>query len=135
MPKMVMPLDKDETSLEAMKKWMAELGRKPNTRSSRQKAAKSPSNNITIRKPMREDYNNVPIDKYVPGRPLHQWCELRGVSRVMKRLHDWYMRSSLVKINAISVAIPPLAFMGGNSKIIVDFEDIWLMFRLRKLDI
>ena len=70
MPKMVMPLGKDETSPGTMKKWMAGLARKPDTRSSRQKAAKFASNKITIRKPTREDYNNVPIDKYVPGRPL-----------------------------------------------------------------
>jgi len=45
------------------------------------------------------------------------------------------MRASSVEINAFSAAVPPLAFMGGNSKIIVDFEDIWLMFRLGKLDV
>ena len=84
---------------------------------------------------MREDYNNVPTDKYVLGRPLLQWCELRGVSRAMKRLHDWYMRASLVEINAFSAAVPPPTFIGDNSKIIVDFEDIWLMFCLEKLDI
>ena len=53
----------------------------------------------------------------------------------MKRLHDWNMRASSVEINAFSAAVPPLAFMGGNSKIIVDFEDIWLMFDLSKLDV
>jgi len=135
MPKMVMPLGKDKTSPRPMKKWMTRLARKPDTRSSRQKAAKSTSNKITIRNPMREDYNNVPTNKYVLGRPLLQWCELRGVSRAMKRLHDWYMGASSVEINAFSVAVPPLAFMGGNRKIIVDFEDIWLMFCLGKLNI
>ena len=53
----------------------------------------------------------------------------------MNRLHDWYMRASSVEINAFSAAVPPLAFMGGNSKIIVDIEDIWLMFRLHKLNV
>ena len=41
--KMVTPLGKDKTSPGAMKKWMADLARKPNTCSSCQKAAKSPS--------------------------------------------------------------------------------------------
>ena len=58
-----------------------------------------------------------------------------GVSRAMKRLHDWYMRASLVGINAFSMVVPPLTFMGGPSKVMVDFEDIWLMFRLGKLDV
>jgi hypothetical protein len=53
----------------------------------------------------------------------------------MKRLHNWYMRASSVEINAFSVAVPPLTFMGGACKIPIDFEDIWLMFRLGKLEL
>jgi hypothetical protein len=117
-----------------MKKWMARLTRRPVTRGS-EKANKSASDKITIRKPMREDYDNIPTDKYVPGRPLLPWCELRCVSRAMKRLHDWYLRASSVGINAFSAVVPPLTFMSGSSMVMVDFEDIWLMFRLRKLDV
>jgi len=133
-PKMVTPFG-NETSPGVIKKWMAGFTRRLETRSIREKAAKSASNKITIRKPMRDDYDNVPTDKYVPVRPLLQWCELRCVSRAIKRLHDSYMRSSLVGINAFYADVPPLTFMGGPSRVMVDFEEIWLMFHLDKLDI
>ena len=93
----------NETSPRLMKKWMDRFARRPNTRSITEKgASKSASNKITIRKPTREDYDNIPTDKYVSGRPLLQWCELRCVSRAMKRLHGWYMRASSVGINAFA---------------------------------
>jgi len=101
-PKMVTPFG-NETSPSLMKKWMDRFARRPNTRSITEKgASKSASNKITIRKPTREDYDNIPTDKYVSGRPLLQWCELRCVSRAMKRLHGWYMRASSVGINAFA---------------------------------
>jgi hypothetical protein len=80
-----------------------------------EKAAKSASDKITLRKPTREDYDNIPTDEYVPGRPLLEWCELHCVSRAMKGLHDWYMRASSVGINAFSTVVPPLTFVSGSS--------------------
>jgi hypothetical protein len=130
---MVTPIGETSSPV-VMKKWMAGLTRRPVTHGS-EKAAKSASDKITIRKPTREDYDNIPTDKYVPSMPLLQWCELHCVSRAMKGLHDWYMRASLVRINAFSAVVPPLTFMSGSSKVMVDFGDIWLMFRLRKLDV
>jgi hypothetical protein len=100
--------------------------RRPSTRSITEKAAsKSASNKITIQKPTRDDYDNIPIE----------WYELCCVSHAMKRLYDWYMRASSVGINAFSAIVPPLTFMGGPSKVMVDFEDIWLIFRLDKLNV
>jgi len=52
----------------------------------------------------------------------------------MKRLHDWYMRASSVGINAFSAIVPENAFLSGPSKVVIDFEDIQLMFCLRRLD-
>jgi len=45
------------------------------------------------------------------------------------------MRVPSVEINAFSAAIPTIAFLSGPSKVMVDFEDIDLMFRLGRLDI
>jgi hypothetical protein len=109
------------------------ITRRPETHSEREKVASSASEN-NIRKPTKEDYDNVP-QKYVSGRPLLQWCELLCVSCGMKRMHDWYMRASSVEINAFSIVVPPLTFLGRPCTIPVDFEDIWLMFRLDKLEL
>ena len=68
-------------------------------------------------------------------RPLLSWHELRLVAPLTKRLHDWYMRASSVGINAFSPNVSVIAFLSGPSKVTVDFEDIHLMFRLKRLDV
>jgi hypothetical protein len=76
-PKMVTPLGNEVSQL-IMKKWMSGMTRRLETRSaSKEKGANSASlNKITIRKPSKEDYDNVPTEKYVAGMPLLLWCEL-----------------------------------------------------------
>uniref|UniRef100_A0A804UJ78 DUF8039 domain-containing protein n=1 Tax=Zea mays TaxID=4577 RepID=A0A804UJ78_MAIZE len=87
-----------------------------------------------IKKPTKADYKNVP-KKYVPGRPLLTFEKLRKVPANIKRLHDWYMRASSVGIDTISVNIPAHAFIGSNQKVVVTFEDMWLMMNLQRLDV
>jgi hypothetical protein len=55
----------------------------------------------------------------VPGRPLIPFEKLRKVPADIKRLHDWYMRVSLVGIDAISVHILDYAFIGSDQKAFV----------------
>ena len=87
-----------------------------------------------IKKPTKADYKNVP-KKYVPGRPLLPLEKLRKVPAGVKRLHDWYMRASSVGIDTISVHIPDHAFIGSDQKVVVAFEDMWLMMNLQRLDV
>jgi hypothetical protein len=87
-----------------------------------------------IKKPTKADYKNVP-KKYVPGRPLLTFEKLRKVPANIKRLHDWYMRTSSVGIDTINVNIPAHAFIGSNQKAVVTFEDMWLMINLQRLDV
>jgi hypothetical protein len=87
-----------------------------------------------IKIPTKADYKNVP-KQYVPGRPLLTLEKLRKVPAGIKRLHDWYMRASLVGIDAISVHIPDHAFIGSDEKVFLAFEDMWLMVNLQKLDV
>jgi hypothetical protein len=70
---------------------------------------------------------------YVLGRPLLTWDELKKVLARIKRLHDWYMRASVVGIDTINVSIPPSTFVSGLQTAIVTFEDMWLMMNLQRL--
>ena len=45
------------------------------------------------------------------------------------------MRASSVGIDTISVHIPDHAFIGSNQKVVVTFEDMWLMMNLQRLDV
>lgn len=103
-------------------------------RDAQKKPKEPPKKVITIRIPTAKDYENVP-DDYVPGRPLLPWRELQKVLSLMKRLHDWYMRASAAGIDTISVSIPPEVFITERHTIMFSFEDIHLMFRLRRLDV
>jgi hypothetical protein len=113
-----------------MKKWMFELSKsKKTTTSSRQRVNKSGSLK-TIRRPTKEDYEDVP-EHFRLGQPSTPWHELRKVLPLMKRLHDQYMRASSVGIDAIIASISEITFLSGPSKVVVDFEDIHLMFCLK----
>jgi hypothetical protein len=68
--------------------------------------------------------------KYMLGRPLLTLEKLRKVMDGNKRLHDWYMRASLVGINAIHVYISKHVFVGLSENAIITFEDMWLMMNL-----
>jgi hypothetical protein len=103
--------------------------------SEHEKLAKKPKVIIvSIRKPIMDNYKNVP-DKYVPGRPLLKWDTLKKIPAGVKRLHDWYMRASSVGIDTINVAIPPAAFVSGKQTAVITFEDMWLMMNLQRLDV
>ena len=45
------------------------------------------------------------------------------------------MRASSVGIDTIIVNIPAHAFIGSNQKVVVAFEDMWLMMNLQRLDV
>jgi hypothetical protein len=97
-------------------------------------AEKAKIRTITIKKPMMEDYRDVP-KKYVPGRPLLTWDKLKKVLAGIKRLHGWYMHASAVGIDTINVCIPPNAFVSEHQTTIVTYEDMWLMVNLQRLDV
>jgi hypothetical protein len=99
-----------------------------------EKSAKPSLKTIQIRKPTKEDYENVP-DTYVLGRPLLTWEKLNQIPSLIKRLHDWYMRAASVGIDALSVCIPPRAFMNGRSRAMVTLEDMHLMMNIKRLDV
>jgi hypothetical protein len=87
-----------------------------------------------IKIPTKTDYKNVP-KHYVPARSILTLEKLRKVPVGIKRLHDWYMRTSSVGIDAISVHIPDHVFIGSDQKAILAFEVMWLMMNLQKLDV
>jgi hypothetical protein len=89
---------------------------------------------VSIRKPIIDDYKNVPYN-YVPGRPLLKWDTLKKIPAGVKRLHDWYMRASSVGINTINVSIPPAAFVSGRQTVVITFKDMWWMMNLQRLDV
>ena len=74
-------------------------------------AEKTKATAAKIKIPTKADYKNVP-KQYVLVRPLLTFEKLRKIPVGIKRLHDWYMRASSVGIDAISVHIPDLAFIG-----------------------
>jgi hypothetical protein len=45
------------------------------------------------------------------------------------------MRASSVGIDTISVHIPNHALIGPSQKVVVTFEDMWLMMNLQRLDV
>jgi hypothetical protein len=66
---MVMTFDKETPSL-VLKKWMSKFSKRIETYTSSEKGVKKfGSLKTSIRKPMKEDYKNLP-DHYVLGRPL-----------------------------------------------------------------
>jgi len=89
-----------------------------------------------IRKPMIDDYVNVPSD-YVLGRPMLQWTLLDKIQWMIKRFHDWYMRALHAGLHAISVDIPADVFATSKekSKPFVTFEDMHLLLNYRRLDV
>jgi len=89
-----------------------------------------------IRKPMIDDYVNVPND-YVPGRPILPWTLLDKIQWTIKRFHDYYMRAVHAGIHAISVDIPAEVFATGKEKrkAFVTFEDMHLLLNYRWLDV
>jgi hypothetical protein len=97
-------------------------------------AEKAKAMDAKIKIPTKADYKNVP-KQYVSGRPLLMLEKLRKVPAGIKKLHDRYMRASLVGIDAISVHISDHAFIGSDQKTFLAFEDMWLMMNLQKLDV
>jgi hypothetical protein len=71
----------------------------------------------------------------VQDRPLLTLEKLKKVSTGIKRCHDWNMRASSVGIDTISVHILNHAFIGPIQKVVVTFEDMWLMMNLQRLDV
>ena len=84
--------------------------------------------------PTAEDYKYIP-KKFVVGRPLLKREKLLKVPNNIKRLHDWYMRASSAGIDTFNVCIPQKAFLSENNKCMINFEDIWLMMNLERLDV
>jgi hypothetical protein len=127
-PSMVLDCSDKQSPL-IMKKWLNGATRRPVIEQAASTSKK------TKQKPTKNDYENFP-KKYVPGRPLLQLNDLNCASHWMKRLHGWYMRASSVEINTFNVVVPPaLTFVAYPFKIPLDFEDIWYMFRLDKLEL
>jgi hypothetical protein len=71
----------------------------------------------------------------VPGRPLLPFEKPRKLSAGIKRLHDWYMRATLVGIDTICVHVLEKVFHGLSDKAFIAFEDMWLMMNLQRLDV
>lgn len=87
-----------------------------------------------IRKPTKKDYETVP-DEYKVTLPLLSWTRLNEIPAGIKRMHDWYMRASYAGIDSIYAIIPEDAFLGGQSSCMFNFEDLWLMMNLKRLDV
>ena len=88
----------------------------------------------TIKVPTKQDYKNIP-KKFVVGRPLLKWEKFLKFPTNIRRLHDWYMRASSIGINTINICIPHKAFQSPTQKCMINFEDIWLMMNLERLDV
>ena len=74
-------------------------------------------------------------DHFVFGKPFLTSAQLSKRPFPLRRLHNWYMSASSLGVRNVTVVVPENAFWSGAKKVSIEFEDLWLMFHKRWLDI
>ena len=80
---------------------------------------------------MKEDVS----DTYVFGKPFALSAQLPKRPVPLRRLHNFYMTASALGVRNITFVVPENAFWSGSYKASIEWEDLWLMYHKRWLDI
>jgi hypothetical protein len=74
-------------------------------------------------------------EKFEFGKPFLISVELSKQHFPIRRLHNWYMIASSLGVTNITFQIPGNAFYSGARLCSIEWEDLWLMFHRRWLDL
>jgi hypothetical protein len=73
-------------------------------------------------------------EKFEFGKPFLMTVELSKRHFSVRRLHNWYMIASSLSVTNIIFQIPGNTFYSGARLGSIEWEDLWLMFHQRWLD-
>jgi hypothetical protein len=73
--------------------------------------------------------------KFEFGKPFLTSVELFKRHFLVKRLHNWYMVMSSLGVTNITFQIPGNTFYSGARLGSIEWEDLWLMFYRKWLDL
>jgi hypothetical protein len=74
-------------------------------------------------------------EKFEFGKPFLMSVELFKRHFLVRRLHNWYMVASSLGVTNITFQIPRNAFCNGARLGSIEWEDLWLMFHRKWLDL
>jgi hypothetical protein len=77
--------------------------------------------------------HDVP-EKFEFGKPFLTSAELLKQYFPLRRLHNWYLTASSLDVTNITFQISKKAFYSGARIGSIEFEDLWLMFHRKWLD-
>jgi hypothetical protein len=77
--------------------------------------------------------HDVP-EKFEFGKPFLTSAELSKRYFPLRRLHNWYLTASSLGVTNITFQIPGNGFYSGVRIGSIEFEDLWLMFHRKWLD-
>jgi hypothetical protein len=77
--------------------------------------------------------HDVP-EKIEFGKPFLTSAELSKRHFSLRRLHNWYLTGSSLGVTNIIFQIPRKGFYSGARICSIEFEDLWLMFHQKWLN-
>ena len=77
--------------------------------------------------------DDVP-EGFVFGKPFLTSAQLSKRPFPLRRLHNWYITASSLGVRNITFKVPGNAFYSGERIGSIEFEDLWLMFHQKWLD-
>jgi hypothetical protein len=72
--------------------------------------------------------------KFMFGKPFFTSTQLSRRPFPLRRLHNWYITVSLLRVMNITFEITRNTFYSGARIGSIDFEDLWFMFHQKWLD-